>query len=196
MKPSHLIASLAAVAALALVTGCGTEVQRVDETQAIDLSGSWNDTDSRLVAEEMIKDSLQRPWADEFIAKQNRKPVVRVRRILIRAEEVINPTIMTDGIIQELVNSGKVRAVAEESLVDQARNERIDQEKQASAETRKQSFQELGADYVLTGTIESQLDQEGKQAVKFYKATFKLVDVTTQEIAWQRSKSVKKLVKR
>lgn len=196
MKPSHLIASLAAVAALALVTGCGTEVQRVDETQAIDLSGSWNDTDSRLVAEEMIKDSLQRPWADEFIAKQNRKPVVRVRRILIRAEEVINPTIMTDSIVQELVNSGKVRAVAEEALVDQARNERVDQEKQASAESRKQSFQELGADYVLTGTIESQLDQEGSKAVKFYKATFKLVDVTTQEIAWQRSKSVKKLVKR
>jgi PBP1b-binding outer membrane lipoprotein LpoB len=148
------------------------------------------------VAEAMIKDCIEKPWSGEFSAKQNRKPVVRVRRILVRAEEVINVAIMTDSLVQELVNSGKAEAVAEEALVDQARNERADQEKHASAESRKESFQEVGADYVLTGTVESQLDQEGSKAVKYYKATFKLVDVTTQRIAWQNSKAVKKLVKK
>ncbi|MCK6491303.1 MAG: penicillin-binding protein activator LpoB [Planctomycetes bacterium] len=196
MKLPLIAACLVLPAAALVVAGCGTSVQREDETAVIDLSGSWNDTDSRLVAEEMIKDSLQRPWAADFTAKTSRKPVVRVRRVLIRAEEVINPAIITDSIVQELVNSGRVRAVAEEALIDQARNERADQEKHASADSRKESFQELGADFVLTGTIESQLDQEGSKAVKYYKATFKLVDVTTQEIAWQRSKAVKKLVKK
>ena len=45
-----------------ILTGCATSVERVDTDKVIDLSGRWNDTDSRLVSEEMIKDALSRPW--------------------------------------------------------------------------------------------------------------------------------------
>ena len=39
---------------------------RVAEDETIDLSGVWNDTDSRLVAEEMIADVVSRPWISDF----------------------------------------------------------------------------------------------------------------------------------
>ncbi len=53
--------------ALAL-SGCGheTKVTRVDIGVVTDLSGRWNDTDSRMVAEAMVKDALQYPVAGEF----------------------------------------------------------------------------------------------------------------------------------
>jgi hypothetical protein len=47
--------------AAALILGCaGPKVKRTEVDETIDLSGRWNDTDSRLVAEEMIQDCLSR----------------------------------------------------------------------------------------------------------------------------------------
>jgi hypothetical protein len=43
---------------LFLLAGCGTQVERVDVKEVHDLSGAWNDTDSRLVSEEMIEDMV------------------------------------------------------------------------------------------------------------------------------------------
>ena len=192
-----LIAALAAAPVFIIFSGCGTSVERIDPITAVDVSGTWNDTDSRLVAEEMVKDCLTRPWADEFNKKHGKIPVVKVRRITVRTQgEVINTAIITDDLISELINSGKAKAVASDAESDQARTERSEQEKHASNDTRKENFQETGSDYILVGSIESQDDQEGNKALKFYKATFRLVDVTTQDIVWQRSKPVKKLVKR
>ena len=55
-----------------------SKVARVDAGEEIDLSGRWNETDSKLVAEEMVKDALSRPWALEFETDLNRKPVLVV----------------------------------------------------------------------------------------------------------------------
>ena len=52
----------ALILASLLVVGCGTKVTRIDADETVDLSGAWNDTDSRLVAEEMIADALAHPW--------------------------------------------------------------------------------------------------------------------------------------
>jgi penicillin-binding protein activator len=39
-------------------------VDRVGTDEAIDLTGRWNDTDSRLVSEEMVEDLLSRGWIE------------------------------------------------------------------------------------------------------------------------------------
>ena len=45
-------------------SGCSSskQVTRVDADTTIDLSGRWNDTDSRMVADEIIGDCLTHPW--------------------------------------------------------------------------------------------------------------------------------------
>ena len=37
----------------------------MDASDVKDISGKWNDTDSRLVAEEMIRDCTARPWVEK-----------------------------------------------------------------------------------------------------------------------------------
>ena len=61
------------VLALALVTltDCARTVTRIDADKQIDLSGRWNDTDAKLVAQEMIKDVLSRQWRENFFNKTN-----------------------------------------------------------------------------------------------------------------------------
>ena len=62
--------------------GCGheTKVTRVDTGIVTDLSGRWNDTDSQMVADAMVKEALANPWLGNFTKGKNREPVVIVGR--------------------------------------------------------------------------------------------------------------------
>ncbi len=184
--------------ALALTTGCGDQkITRTDENAVIDLSGNWNATDSRLVAEALIAQALQSPWADDFKKANNRTPVVKIGRIKpVTNGDVINTDIFANDLVRAIVNSGKARAVASTSESDQAREERKEQDVHASETTRKPGFQETGTDYLIIGTINVQDDQAGGKRQKFYSTDLKLTDVKTQEQVWFGNKKISKLVER
>jgi hypothetical protein len=59
-----------------VLAACATtpKVTRIDANETVDLSGNWNDTDSRQVAEEMVKDSLARPWLRSSNRRKNETP--------------------------------------------------------------------------------------------------------------------------
>ena len=58
-----------------VIASCASrKVTRVDPAEQIDLSGRWNDTDSRQVAEEMTRDVLSKPWLERFTGQQQRPP--------------------------------------------------------------------------------------------------------------------------
>ncbi len=198
---SRLALSLLALAALTTstiaVSGCGKTVERVDQNTVVDLSGDWNDVDSKQTAEAMIADSLKRPWADDFRTKKTRNPTVKVGRVVVRTDgDVINTEIFTNDLVREFINSGKVDVVASTNDTDQTRAERADQDKNASEATRKEGFQEQGSDFLLTGSIGVQNDQEGSEKVKFYSVDLKLTDVQSQRQVWIGNKKIKKIVKR
>ncbi|MEQ1919369.1 MAG: hypothetical protein ABL955_09230 [Elusimicrobiota bacterium] len=70
------------VLALAL-SACGTSVQRMDAGEVKDVSGKWNDTDSRLVSDEMIQEAMtlngqSRPWLSNFMKDRGKSPAVIV----------------------------------------------------------------------------------------------------------------------
>ena len=75
--------------AVVLLTSCSRSVTRVSPDQQIDLSGRWNDTDSKLVAEEMIRDVLSRPWISDFRNANDDRPVVIVGIIANKSSEHI-----------------------------------------------------------------------------------------------------------
>ena len=79
------------VIGLLMACAMGPTVQRVNPNKDIELSGRWNDTDSRLVAEEMIRDCLYRPWLSNFKARHNGQiPSVIVGHVSNRSHEHIN----------------------------------------------------------------------------------------------------------
>ena len=63
----RILIGLCLGATLLLSAGCAsTSVSRVDAATVTDLSGRWNDTDSRMVAEGMIKEALSQPWLTTY----------------------------------------------------------------------------------------------------------------------------------
>ncbi|HWP83067.1 MAG TPA: penicillin-binding protein activator LpoB [Bacteroidota bacterium] len=188
----HLLAFLF----ILLLVGCGPskQVSRISEDTTTDLSGDWNDTDSRLVADEMIRDVLGQPWLEDYVEANSKKPTVIVGRVLNRSHEHIETKTFIKNLERALLNSGKVEFVASADEREQVRTERKEQAKHASEETAKAPGQETGADFMLIGTITSIIDQEGGQKVKFYQTNLELVNIETNKKVWIGEKKIKKMI--
>jgi len=179
-----------------LIVGCGgTKVARVESDSAMDLSGRWNDTDSRLVSEEMIKDALNQRWIYEWESK-NEKPTVIVGKVVNKSHEHINVETFTKDIERALLNSGRVRFVATKNEREAIREEREDQQENASVETRSDFGEEKGANLMMSGSINTIVDQEGKRAVIYYQINMELMNMESNEKSWIGEKKIKKYVER
>ena len=195
MRTTSVILLAAFVAILA--TGCGGKtVTRVATDTSIDLSGYWNDTDSRLVSEEMIADALSANWYTNYMQQNGDKPTVIVGTVRNKSSEHIAVSTFIGDIERSFVNSGRVRVVATAEERDEIRDERMDQGKFASDDTIKKFGRENGADFMLIGTISSILDQEGGDQVRFYQVDMTLVDIESNEKSWIGQKKIKKFVGR
>lgn len=187
-----------ALTIIALSTvGCKTSknVQRVDEKETIDLSGRWNDTDSRLVSEEMVRDALSRPWLNDFVEAKGKKPAIIVGMIKNRTSEHISTETFTNDIEREFINSGRLRVVQSAEAREELRKERADQQDFASMATIKKWGMELGADYILQGSVNSITDADTREKVNYYQVDLQLTDMETNEKVWIGTKKIKKLIR-
>ena len=184
---------------LILITGlfisCSSrEVSRIDSKEVVDLSGKWNDTDSRLTAETMVDDVLNRPWLTDFLTTKGKKPVVIVGDIRNKSSEHIVVDVFVNDIERELVNSGKVSFVASKDVREQVREERSDQQEFSSEETMKKFYREVGADYLLSGVINSVEDKFEGQKVILYQVDLELIDIEQNLKVWLGNKKIKKFI--
>ncbi|MEQ8713571.1 MAG: penicillin-binding protein activator LpoB [Cyclobacteriaceae bacterium] len=183
--------------ALALaISACSQRtVTRVSPDQQIDLSGRWNDIDSKLVAEEMINDVLSRPWREDFTRASGNKPVMIVGMISNKTSEHIESETFIKDIEREMINSGMVRIVQNSVFREKLREERANQGEFASPETQSRWGRELGADFMLFGVMTSITDSYGKDKVVSYKVNLELANLETNEKVWIGDKEIKKAIR-
>jgi hypothetical protein len=178
----------------ALVTACGggKQVTRLDAETVTDLSGKWNDTDARLVAEEMVADALTHRWVTDYMEQHGERPFVTVGIIRNMTSEHINMEVFTTEFERQLINSGKVRFVQSKDARSELRAERQEQQEFATAETAKKMRAETGADFLLQGHVKTITDAEGGKSVVYYKTDFELVNIESMEKVWIGTKEIKK----
>lgn len=192
------VAVLALVVAVVFISGCSStpQVDRIGVEEVRDLSGRWNDTDSRLVAEQMISDVLRRPWLTDFRSAKGRKPVVIVGTVRNLSSEHMELGTFIQDMERELINSGRVKFVATRNERGEIRAERLDQQSYSSAATASRLAAETGADYMLKGAIRTIIDSVGGKQVKFYQVDLELIGLENNEKVWIGTKKIKKFVKR
>ncbi|MCD6343516.1 MAG: penicillin-binding protein activator LpoB, partial [Spirochaetaceae bacterium] len=160
----------------------------------IDLSGRWNDTDSRLTAEAMVSSMLSGGWLERFSTDEGRPPVVIVGSVRNKSSEHIDAETFIKDIERELINSGRVTFVAAGASRDELRDEREDQQSNATQSTAAALAAETGADYMMQGVITSQTDAiQGKRAT-LYKVDMELIGLENNQKVWIDTKEIKKLV--
>ena len=199
MRTRHSLSSPFLTAGVAvLLAGCtGTRVARIAPEQTVDISGDWNDTDSRLVADTMIADALTDRWQHDFLqAHSGDRPVVVVGHVQNRSTEHINTQTFVQDMVRAFVRSGAVRVVASGEQRADVQAEVNTQQSNAAADTRAQAGAAQGANFQLSGVINTIFDQEGGKAVKYYQVDLQLVNLQTQELVWTGQKKIKKFVQR
>ncbi|MGH7476653.1 MAG: penicillin-binding protein activator LpoB [Longimicrobiales bacterium] len=188
------------LALLALVftsAACQKRVSRIDPESVTDLSGRWNDTDSRLVANELIGQSLTGPWLTQFAATNGGEPpVVIVGDFENRTMEHIPVGTFLRDLERAFITSGAVRVVASQDERGSVRAEREDQQENARADTRARVGQELGARYMLQGEIQAIEDQEGRERIVYYQVDATLVDLESNIKTWVGQHRIKKYIER
>jgi penicillin-binding protein activator len=192
--PHLFLASLLA----ASVTACGsTRVARVDPTTVTDLSGRWNDADSRLVANALITQSLDGEWARQWAnAHGGRAPTVIVGGFANRTLEHIPVTTFTRDLERAYVNSGAVRIVASADERGSVRSERADQQTNALANTRARLAMEQGAQFMLQGDVQAIEDAQGRERAVTYQIDATLVDLESNAKVWVGQHRIKKVIDR
>lgn len=190
--------SIFVLCSVAFLAGCSNKptVQRIDVEEVRDLSGSWNDTDSRLVSKEMVDDMLSRPWVDQHVSRHGDMPAVIVGTVRNLSHEHISVQTFINDIEREITNSGEATFVANSQERRQIRDERVDQDINASELSRNAMGQELGADYIMIGSINTIVDAAAKQQVVFYQTDLKLVSMADNRTIWIGQKKIKKLIQR
>ncbi|MBO5531791.1 MAG: penicillin-binding protein activator LpoB [Fibrobacter sp.] len=194
MRKLFTILALGCALGMVACSGGGKTVTRIDENSTTDLSGKWNDTDSRLVAEEMITSCLHSSKIERVIGEMGRTPTIVIGKIRNKSHEHISVETFVKDMERTLLNSEAVDFVANSAERAELRNEVADQQGNATEETAKELHQETGADWMLTGTINTIVDQEGGKSVIFYQVDLELTDLQSHKKLWMGDKKIKKFV--
>jgi uncharacterized protein (TIGR02722 family) len=175
---------------------CSHKVTRIDPAEQVDISGRWNNTDSRLVAEDMTSTILKANWlSDHLSSKNGQRPVVIVGFVANKSHEHIEAETFVKDVENSFVTTQKVRLVQGGKKREELRAEKADQQTNASASSMKKFGLEQGADYILQGSINSIVDSHKRKKVVYYQTNLELTNIETNEVVWIGDKKIAKYVK-
>jgi uncharacterized protein (TIGR02722 family) len=161
------------------------EDPQAEETVTID----YGSTDLQSTAEHMAQSLL----ASAGIAEASSPPVIRLREVRNYTDEHIDTKGITDKIRVQLLNSGKVRFLADKEGLGQVLAER-DLTEQLTGRTANDPLAE--ADYIITGAVRSIRKSSDKFRDVFYQFTLEMTDPQSGEIRWAEEKEIRKTLEK
>lgn len=171
------------------------KVTRINPSEEIDYSGRWNNTDSKLVSQEMVSSVLHGDWLSNHLQTKGKKPVVIVGMVINKSHEHIDAETFTKDMERSFVTTQKVTLVQGGKKREELRGERADQQTNASVSTMKKFGLENGADYILQGSINSIVDSYKKDKIVYYQVDLELTNMETNEVVWIGDKKIAKNIR-
>jgi len=187
--------ALCGVFFLFIFSSCARQVTRVNPDQSYDLSGRWNDTDSKTVATSMINDLMASEKFKEYTKEKGKKPTLIVGLISNKTSEHIDAATYIKKFEVAVFNSGVADLVESDAFRDKLRTERAQQQDFASPATMAKWGEEVGADLMLFGEMTSETDTYNKKRVVNYITTLFLTDMETNKRIWYGQNEIKKFIK-
>lgn len=178
-----------------LFLSCSRNVTRVSPETQVDLSGRWNDTDSRMVADQMIYELFNSNDFKKYAEQKGSKPAIIVGYVRNKTSEHIDADNYVKKLEVVIHQSGAADLVESDEFRDALRKERAEQQDFADPATMKKFGKELGADLMLFGEMTSETDVYNKKRVVNYITTLFLTDIETNRRVWYGQHEIKKLVK-
>lgn len=187
-----VLLNLAPAVALLGAAGCAAfrvSTTDVDVEERRHFGSTYDYTDMRFLTEEVANELI----GSRFLNEQPEPPMITIAGVQNRTLDHRDLKALTDRIRTMLIQAGKAR------FVNEARREELLREQgyqaaHAAAETQVAVGRQLGAKYMLSGSLVEMQDRSGrqvrvsKQQRNYYKLTIEMTDLETSEIVWTTEK--------
>lgn len=181
----------------ALLTSCSTN--RIDyvDPQGVDTTSiNFNSNDLQTTTQKMLEGMLSSP-AIAKITGNDKAPVVFFSTIKNETAEHIKTEMLANTVSTEIINSGKFQ-FTDMSQAHKMKTQ-IDYQKQSGMVDQKTATkmgQQVGAEYMIYGSIADMQSINSDQQSLFFLITLKMINLKTGIIVWQDQKQIRKLQKR
>ncbi len=191
-KIQSLFCGVGLLALAVFVSGCGpkafTKGEYDDPTRVELLDDKFNEADMQQMADTVIKAMV----ACDYVAKAPKPPMVIVEKVQNRTEEHIDTVSMTDKIRTALIKTKKVR------FINKTERGTLDEEYDyhaggnVSGPTQKKRGGQIGADYILSGSMATNVQQVGNDKFIYYKLTMNLTNLESSTIDCTEEREIRK----
>ncbi len=188
---SVLLFCMCAVPALSMM-GCRATTTEISPNAVIHYNETYDFSDKHAIVKSLVKSLTTEPPLS-LVPRYKKPPVIVVYGIANRTSEHISTSGITDDIREKLLESGKAQ------FVNRVQRDNIEREMayqyggNVSAETRMQKARQVGAQYMLTGTLRSIEKHQPRQfrlkrkTLMYYSLNLELTNIQTGLIAWSGS---------
>jgi len=171
------------------LAGCRATTRDISPEDSVHYDETYGFSDKKLIVEELVTSLANKP---PLCCREGR-PVIVVYDVANRTSQHIDTSGITDNIRQEILATGKAR------FVNKTQRQSIQKELgyqyggNVSPETRIKRSRQVGAEYMLTGTLRSIKKKQPKQmrlkrrTLQYYSLTLELTDLETGLIEWTDS---------
>jgi uncharacterized protein (TIGR02722 family) len=197
MRFVQIVSAGILVTSLLVLSGCGgpkafTKGEYDDPNRVELLDDKFNESDMQQMAETVIKAMV----ACKYVSNAPKPPVVMVERVANRTEEHIDTVSMTDKIRTALIKTGKVRFVNKEERGTLSDEYDYHAAGNVNGPTAKKRGGQIGADYILSGNLATNIQQVGGDKFIYYKLTMNLTNLEASTIDCTEEKELRKKFKR
>lgn len=186
---STLYISLTGAALLSLLLpGCSafrTSTTDVSPENLEHYRAEYDASDMRKITNSVVNKILFSP----FLGQQSSPPVMTIAGVENRTLEYVDTKNLTDRMRTQLLQSGKIQFV-NNARRDDLLKEQGYQAAHADPNTMATLGQQMGAKYMLTGSLTQMTQKTGKQVrlskqkLNYYKLTIEITDLTSSLIVW------------
>ncbi len=185
------------LSALLFILGCAgprafTKGTYQDPEAIALLDDRFSENDMQLIAKKIV---------GSFVASGQKidtgeAPVIIVGKMRNRTTEHIDMKALSNKVRTALLQSGQYRFTDVENRRGIAEEYDYQQSGYVDPSEAKGPGSQVSADFLLTGTLTSNVQQVGKNKLVYYKATFHVTDLLTSEIVWTDEKEIRKSYKK
>ena len=171
-----------------LLNGCAAfraQTSQVDLDSADPMTERFGFTDLRTITESFATELGH----SSFITAHEQPPILMIAGVQNRTSEYLDTKNLTDRLRTLLFQTGNVQFVNEARREDLLREQGY-QAAQATPETQVGIGQQLGARYMISGSLTEMADRSPRQVRvsktvrRFYKLTLEVTDLETGLLAW------------
>ena len=179
-----------------LVVGCGSKAfvkgsYDQDINQANLLTDRWSESDMQNAVKALITEAKKH----RFITHAKRPPIVMTTKIGNKTSEIIDTQSISDMMRVELMRGGQVQFIDKAAREDLAKEYEY-QKENMSRTSKKKKGNQISADLIFNGRLDSIVQQAGRDKTVYYKLTLNMTNLSTGLIVWSDYKQIRKVFRK